>query len=57
MVDGTLDIFCSIVAFEATNDTLVVGLNMCSEIRCKVLYMNVSEIVRNNMPREVVLEK
>ena len=57
MNDGVIDIFCSIVTFEATDDTLVIGLDMCSEIRCKVLHMNVSEIIRDNMSGEIVLEK
>jgi hypothetical protein len=45
------------VALEATDDTLVIGLNMCSEIGCKVLHTDVLEIVRDNMPGEVVLEE
>jgi len=57
MNDGVIDIFCSIVTFEATDDTLVIGLDMCSEIRCKVLHTNVSEIIRDNMSGEIVLEK
>jgi hypothetical protein len=44
------------LAIEAMDDTLVIGLDMCSEIGCKVLHTNVLEIVRDNMPREIVLE-
>jgi hypothetical protein len=56
-IDGTLDISCLIVAFEATDDTLVIGLDMHSEIGCEVLHANVFKIIRDNMPGEVVLKE
>jgi hypothetical protein len=56
-IDSTLDVPRLVVGFEAMNDTLVKGLDMCSEVGSKIFYMDMFEAIRDNMPREIVLEK
>lgn len=56
-IDSSLDKSGTIVSFEASDYTLIFGLDMCREVGFEVFDTDVLKVVRNNVAREVVLKK
>ena len=55
-MNGLLNVACMVVSLKATYDALVLRLDVCGEIGCKILDMNVLKVIRNDMSREVILK-
>ena len=55
MVNGSLNVFCMVMSFEASDDALIHWLDMSSEIQLKILDMNVPKTVWDNVIREIIL--
>src|SRR5258706_16141518 len=49
--------FCTVMGFEATNNTLVIGVDVCSQVWFKVFDMNICESIWNDVSREIVLQE
>jgi hypothetical protein len=47
----------AVVGFEAPDDPLVIGLDMCSEIWFEIFDADILKTLRDNMTREIVLQK
>jgi len=57
MTNSLLDKSGMVVSFEASDYTLVFGLNMCGEVWLEVFNSDVLKVIRNDMAGEVVLKK
>ena len=56
-IDSPMAKLGPVMTLEASDYALVKWLNMCSKIWLKVFNPDILEIRRNNMTREIVLEK
>jgi hypothetical protein len=54
VVNSTMNVFRTVTNLETLNNALVHGLDMCSEVWCKVLDFNVLNIVGNDVTREII---
>ena len=57
MINGVLDKFGVIMSLEASDDALIHGLNMCSEIWLEVLNTNILKTIWDDMTRKIVLQE
>src|SRR5882724_7824676 len=57
VINGVLDKFGAIMSLEASDDALVHGLDMCSEIWLEVLNTNTLKTVWGDVTRKFVLQE
>jgi hypothetical protein len=55
MVNGSLNVFCMVMSFEASDDALIHQLDMSSEIWLKIPDMDVPKTIWDNVTREIIL--